>query len=60
MNYLPCKRCGYYHDDGTTDYCVPCIFILGNEKEKKKETQKPKDRQKGMIQSEIQCRNDRL
>jgi len=25
MNYLPCKRCGKWHDDGSPDYCLDCI-----------------------------------
>ena len=56
MNYIPCKRCGYYHDDGTADYCVPCIFILGNEKEKKK-SPNLKTKTKGMIKSEVRPKN---
>lgn len=25
MNYLPCKQCGKWHDDGSLDYCLDCI-----------------------------------
>ncbi len=29
MNYLPCTCCGDYHDDGTAELCVKCLFELG-------------------------------